>query len=150
MLTQVLTIPLAFVAALFPKYDEIHRYHRRAADHFNLRPYIKFNSQVTNADFNKDTNTWSVDVTEAGKPTTKTYDHLVVANGHLIHPTMPSFKGQEEWLAGGREEGDREILHALWYREPEKYKGRTVVVIGFGASGWGECRVAVARGKEEG
>ena len=139
----------ARVTALFPKFDEIHRYHQRAADHFHLHNHIKLNTDVTRAEFNSETRTWSVQVTESGQPATKEYDHLVVANGHLTHPTLPNFKGQDEWLASAAAEGDREILHALWYRDPARYKGRTVVVIGFGASGWGESirdwRVVAAR-----
>lgn len=125
-------LPPAPGSALFPGYQEIQNYHARAVEHFGLEPYIRYNSEVTNAEFDKHTQAWSVSVTQDGKQITKEYDHLVVANGHLLYPTLPKFDGQDEWLAGG----DHEILHALWYRNPEKYAGRTVLVVGFGASGW--------------
>lgn len=128
-------LPVAPGSALFPSYAEVQRYHAKAVDHFGLRDYIRFRTEVTNAEWDKASGSWRVEVTERGEKAVREYDHLVVANGHLLYPTVPKFRGADEWIAAGAE-GDREVLHALWYRDPARYRGRTVVVVGFGASGW--------------
>ncbi|GAA5970322.1 hypothetical protein JCM11641_001663 [Rhodosporidiobolus odoratus] len=69
-------------------------------------------------------------------------------NRTISHAFVPSFAGQDAWLAppssasasstSNKDEkvGDREITHSLSYRDPERYRGRTVVIVGNGASGW--------------
>ena len=64
------------------------------------------------------------------------FDHLIVANGHNHYPRRPHWDGQEDWLASTPAGSPkREILHSIFYREPERYANRTVVIVGGGASG---------------
>lgn len=66
----------------------------------------------------------------------KSFDHLVVANGHNQYPSIPTWPGQDEWLKNSPSSGPkREILHTVFWRDPSRYAGRTVVVVGGGASG---------------
>lgn len=61
------------------------------------------------------------------------YHHLIVASGTNHHPYIPSWLGRQEWLDAAPTM--RSITHSIWYREPEKYTGHIVVVVGAAASG---------------
>ncbi|KAH9177689.1 hypothetical protein EDB89DRAFT_2226105 [Lactarius sanguifluus] len=56
-----------------------------------------------------------------------TLDHLNVATGH--YPYEPEFQGQQVSTPS------RKILHSIFYREPEVYRGRNILVVGGGGSG---------------
>lgn len=56
-------------------------------------------------------------------------DVLVDATGHLVHPSIPQFNGQEEWLQA---DSKRKIMHSAWYRGPESFKGKRVLIVGAG------------------
>lgn len=59
------------------------------------------------------------------------HDLQIVASGHNHYPYVPDWKGTNLWLAGT----DRQILHSIFYRQPDDYAGKTVLVVGDGASG---------------
>ncbi|KAF1972132.1 flavin-containing monooxygenase [Bimuria novae-zelandiae CBS 107.79] len=59
------------------------------------------------------------------------YDAVIVANGHFIVPYLPEIAGIEAWNA--RHPGL--ISHAKYYRAPEDFTGKKVVVVGNSASG---------------
>ena len=66
----------------------------------------------------------------------RTFDHLIVANGHNHYPNIPKWNGTDEWLANTPAgTPQREIIHSIYYRHPERYTNRTVVIVGAGASG---------------
>ncbi|GAA5828557.1 hypothetical protein JCM11251_000849 [Rhodosporidiobolus azoricus] len=130
---------------LFPSHTHIHAYHRNVISDSNLSHYLHFNRAVEHASWEE--GRWVVQVAhldgegggegEKGKwVEVKEYDHIVVATGRYHQPSIPHWPGEEEWVAAASSEGEREIVHSLWYRGPEKYQGKTVVVVGFGASGW--------------
>ncbi|KAI0079376.1 FAD/NAD(P)-binding domain-containing protein [Panus rudis PR-1116 ss-1] len=128
---------------LFPSHEWVEQYHVDYAEQFGLYPYIHVNHTVHAAGWkgNSTHGQWLVEVHRSQVDGSKqvirrSFDHLVVANGHNHYPRVPKFNGLEEWLANtppGRPK--REILHSIFYREPERYIGRTVLVIGGGASG---------------
>lgn len=59
-------------------------------------------------------------------------DAIIDATGHLVHPSMVHWKGEEEWLEAKK---SRSIMHSAYYRGPEQFRGKTVVVVGSGPSG---------------
>ncbi|KAG8215018.1 hypothetical protein J3R82DRAFT_8426 [Butyriboletus roseoflavus] len=125
---------------LFPSHEYVEKYHQDYALRYNLLPYIVLNHTVLSASWigTPEEGRWDVLVADQdGHETQRSFDHLVVANGHNHYPHTPIFPGQDEWLrhgsgAAGRR---REILHSIFYREPQRHKDRTVVVVGSGASG---------------
>ncbi|KAG6329657.1 hypothetical protein ID866_9433 [Astraeus odoratus] len=122
---------------LFSIHDPVERYHRDYATRFNLWPYISLNHTVLSSSWvgRPDAGYWDVIVEDHnGNEIQRSFDHLVVANGHNHEPHIPVFPGQEVWLAN-KSRGRREILHTIWYRDPAKYTNQTVVVVGGGASG---------------
>lgn len=124
---------------LYPDHTYIHQYHRDFAKHFILLPHIRFNQTVIAANWVGDSRLGQWDITIRNH-TNQTYqhkfDHLVVATGNNHFPNILVWPGQEQWLKDRPQHGHkREILHSIWYRHPEHYKNRTVVVVGSGASG---------------
>lgn len=122
---------------LFPSHEYVQRYHRDFALQYNLMPYLMLNHTVLSASWvgTSEEGRWDILVADDnGHKTQRSFDHLVVASGHNHYPHSPAFPGQDAWL--GRNDGRRrEILHSIFYREPERYVNQTVVVVGSGASG---------------
>jgi cation diffusion facilitator CzcD-associated flavoprotein CzcO len=62
-----------------------------------------------------------------------THDHLIVASGNNHIPHIVNWRGQEEWSK--TEDHERKILHSVYYREPQSFTGKSVLVVGSGGSG---------------
>ena len=60
------------------------------------------------------------------------FDAIIDTTGHLVHPAIPHFSGQEEWLNA---KPGRRIMHSGFYRGPRQFQGETVLVVGAGPSG---------------
>lgn len=124
---------------LFPQYPHIQAYHSNYTRTFGLDKHIAFNHTVLAATWvgNSTTGRWNVTVRDSTSETKlKQFDHLVVATGNNHYPRIPNFRNQEKWLARSPSNSpEREILHSVWYKGPERYAGRGVLVVGNGASG---------------
>lgn len=119
---------------MFPSHEGVLAYHHQAYDHFNLKQHFHFNHSVASADWNEASQQWQLELQTAQGKTIRQFDHLIVAVGRYRYPNWVSWEGQDEWLKGG----DRKVAHSLWFRDPNAYAGRDVIVVGFGASGWGK------------
>jgi dimethylaniline monooxygenase (N-oxide forming) len=104
--------------------------------HFGLRDKITFRTEVTRV---VPAEGGGYDVTtrsrENGREAeTRHYDHVLVANGHHWDPRWPepSFPGSDTFPG--------EQLHAHYYRTPDGFVGKRVVVLGIGNSA---CDIAV-------
>ena len=119
----------------YPDHRQIAAYFDEFVDHFGLREQITFRTEVTRvapvADARWEVTTRSRD---GGDPETRTYRHVVVANGHHWNPRWPepSFPGAETFPGAQ--------LHAHYYRTPETLRGKRVLVLGIGNSA---CDIAV-------
>ena len=129
---------------LFPSHEYVESYHIDVAEKLNLTQYIQLDSEVYAAGWrgNSTHGKWEVEVRQSDLRTGQstilrdTFDHLVVANGHNHYPRVPHFNGTSEWLAHSpADKPRRELLHSIFYRDPEHYANQTVVVVGAGASG---------------
>lgn len=130
--------------SLFPGHEAVEKYLGHYADHFGLWEYIRVNHTVFSADWKGDgeQGLWEVEVHRHGNGKKRrhevqrwTFDHLIVANGHYHYPYIPQWNGTEEWLASTSPgEPKREIVHSIYYREPDRYATRRVVIVGGGAS----------------
>ena len=142
--------------SLFPSYDRIQAYHHDFATHFNLHPHIHLNHSLESAYWvgNSSKGFWDLTIStdgpqeevvpfnkssshnpRDGSRITKYFDHLVVANGHNHYPKIPSWAtgdAAKEWLRNGN---GRSIVHSIYFRGPEEYAGKVVLVVGAGASG---------------
>lgn len=106
----------------YPKYPsrkQVIDYLEAYAKHFELEPIFK--QRVEWASY------------EGGYWYTTTQDSsyiskcLVVATGNAARPRLPSWPGQELYTG--------ELIHSSQYKRGEAYRGRRVLVVGFGNSG---------------
>lgn len=68
----------------------------------------------------------TIDVKSKEEQTNK-YDSVMVCNGHYSDPFVPDLKGRKQFK--GRQ------WHSHDYREPTRYVGKKVLVVGAGPSG---------------
>jgi len=114
----------------YPNHWQIAQYFDDFVDHFGLRDAITFRTEVTKVE-QAPGGGWDVAVRprdDARAVATRHYDHVLVANGHHWDPRWPepSFPGSERFPG--------EQLHAHYYRTPEVFAGKRVVVLGIGNS----------------
>jgi cation diffusion facilitator CzcD-associated flavoprotein CzcO len=108
----------------FAGQPETERYLNYVADKFDLRRDIQFNSRVTAAHYQEDARSWNV-ILEDGRHYNTRF--LITAVGVLSAPTMPRIPGVESFR------GQSCHTH-YWPKEPVKFEGKRVAVIGTGAT----------------
>jgi cation diffusion facilitator CzcD-associated flavoprotein CzcO len=109
----------------FAPQPETERYLNYVADKFDLRRDIQLSSRVAAAHFHDDSQIWQVTLEDGSRHTAR---FLVAAVGPLSAPTYPRVDGIEEF--------DGQSFHTgLWPKEPVRFEGKRVAVIGTGASG---------------
>lgn len=109
----------------FPAQPEIERWLHYITDRLELRDLIQFSARVASADWNEQTGRWHVK-TEGGDE----YDaqYVIGCTGMLSAPLANRFKGQDSFKG--------QIVHTgLYPKEGIDFKGKTVGVIGIGATG---------------
>lgn len=109
----------------FPDHVDMHRYLVAYAEHFGVRPHIRFNSRVVRVrpafDPEREPPRWELELTDGS---VDIFDAVIVASGHLSKP----LHAPELQAFGG------EYLHAHDYKEPEPYIGKRICVVGIGNS----------------
>jgi hypothetical protein len=103
----------------FLSHFEVIRYLESYAEHFKVRPHIRFNTRV--AALVRDGEAWAVRL--AGGETRR-YRAVLVANGHLWDPRLPDFPGTFTGTA----------IHSHHYRTAEPFRDKDVLVVGIGNS----------------
>lgn len=120
---------------LFPNHTIVHRYHKSITSHWNLSSYIHLRHEVLAADWHGDEVSGYWQLTTFDRTRNRTaharFDHLIVATGHNHYPNEPKFRGQQVWEASAPV---RKILHSIFYREPDVYHGRNILLVGGGTS----------------
>ncbi|KAK2459286.1 hypothetical protein APHAL10511_008707 [Amanita phalloides] len=110
------------------------------AQQHDLLPFIRFNHRVLNASWVGTPDAGVCNVTflnHLNKTHYRLIERLVGASGKYNAPHIPSWPGQDEWLgkATGGDNVQREILHSAWYRGPEKYSNKSILIVGDSFSG---------------
>ena len=127
----------------YPSHWQIADYFDNFVEHFGLRDLITFRTEVVKvvpsaSGSGYDVTTRSLD--NAREAEVRHYEHVVVANGHHWDPRWPEpgFPGSETFPGVQ--------MHAHYYRTPEVFEGKRVVVLGIGNSATDitveSCRVA--------
>ena len=109
----------------FAAQPETERYLNYVADKFDLRHDIQFRSRVTAAHYQEDTRSWDVILEDGRRYTTRL---LITAIGVLSAATMPTIPGVATF------QGQSCHTH-YWPKEPVRFEGKRVAVIGTGATG---------------
>ena len=114
----------------YPSHWQIAEYFDHYVDHFGLRDKITFRTEVVKV---VAAERGGYDVTVRPRDTelpaeTRRYDHVIVANGHHWDPRWPepSYPGSESFP--GKQ------VHAHYYRTPDLFVDKRVVVLGIGNS----------------
>lgn len=134
--TAYLDFPMPASYPDFPSHAQVAAYLESYVDHCGFRDKITLGTEVRRVEPLKDGG-YSVTVRDqAGVTKTRTYRHVLVANGHHWCPRMPSFEGE---FTG-------ETLHSHTYRVPHGFAGKRVLIIGLGNSG---CDIACELARNE-
>jgi dimethylaniline monooxygenase (N-oxide forming) len=109
--------------SLYPTHFGIASYLEAYADHFGVRPHIRFRTPVLRVEPAEgvEGDRWRV-ILEGGE--VEHFSDVVVATGHQGVPAHPPYRGD---FTG-------EYLHSHDYRVPEPFRDKRVVVIGVGNS----------------
>ncbi|MFZ3581368.1 flavin-containing monooxygenase [Loktanella sp. DJP18] len=110
-------LPMPRGTGRYPRRDEVVRYLEDYAAHFDLHP--RFGCAVTKV--TRDGNRWRV-LHDQGETTA---DSVIFATGMADLPNLP------HWT----QDFTGEVLHSSAYRNPDRFRGRRVLVVGFGNSG---------------
>ncbi len=120
---------MADSVADYPSHVELADYFRDYADTHDLRRHFAFG--ITVVDVSPVDSLWQVTTrSRSGETTVARYRGVIIANGTLSKPNMPTFRGD---FTGT-------LMHTSQYRSAEIFRGKKVLVIGAGNSG---CDIAV-------
>ncbi|XP_053703587.1 uncharacterized protein LOC128748664 [Synchiropus splendidus] len=115
----------------FLPHEEVQRYLQSYCQNFGIRPHIRFNTAVERVkpvSVEDEATRWEVTSYESsGCWTTQIFDSVFVCSGHYADPHIPHIPGLDNFKG--------QVLHSHSYRSPEPFAGRSVVVLGAGASG---------------
>ncbi|WP_171232835.1 NAD(P)/FAD-dependent oxidoreductase [Ruegeria sp. HKCCA4812] len=130
-MTEFEDFPMDEAVAEYPSHRAMRDYFRSFADRFGLRESYRFNAEVTQiTPLGKSGDGWRVGWRDAEGEHQAEFAGVLIANGTLSEPNMPSFPGTF----------DGELIHASQYRYPSQFDGKRVLVVGAGNSG---CDIAV-------
>ncbi|MFT3714727.1 MAG: NAD(P)/FAD-dependent oxidoreductase [Gordonia sp. (in: high G+C Gram-positive bacteria)] len=105
---------------------EIHRYINKVADEHRIGERTLFGSDVTQATWDEDSDTWKIEYTRDGKKQTLSARHLIGGVGPLCEPNLPDIAGIGDFQG--------EIMHSARWDHDYDLTGKRVAVIGTGAS----------------
>lgn len=111
----------------FSKRDELHAYFERCADDFGVRDRIRFGVEVSSAEYDEASQSWTVRF--KGKDGIEQALHanvVVSAVGQLNRPSMPDIEGLNEFAGP--------MFHSARWRADVDLSGKRVAVIGTGCS----------------
>jgi cation diffusion facilitator CzcD-associated flavoprotein CzcO len=126
-------LPWSKDAQLFPKHTEVQNYIEQYSQ--EVRHLIQFQTQVLDL-HQEPSSKWTIK-TKSITPDNDAevsehhFDAVVVANGHFNIPYIPKVTGIEAFSKAH----PGTISHSKFYRLPEQYSGKKVVIVGNSASG---------------
>lgn len=110
----------------FSPQSEIQDYLSGKADEFNIRPHIRFNTEVKSVDWHAETKSWRLTLSGPDGDTTLGAPILVSAVGQISVAKLPAIKGIDDFQGP--------LFHSSRWPKDLDLKGKKVAVIGTGAS----------------
>lgn len=108
---------------MFAKSEEIQSYIVQMTDHFNLRPKIKFNTRVVEAQFNEADGLWEIHTQNGEKMSAR---YVVAAMGPFAEERIPNIPGLDKFKG--------QTTHTARWKPDVEVDGKRVAVVGSGAS----------------
>lgn len=103
---------------------ELLKYFNFVADRLDLRKDMQFNTRITSAVFDEETNRWVLSASNGERIIAR---HCVMTTGFLSAPNKPDFKGMENFKG--------KIYHTgEWPHEGVDFTGKRVGIVGTGSS----------------
>ncbi|KAG9255911.1 uncharacterized protein F5Z01DRAFT_524154 [Emericellopsis atlantica] len=119
--------------SLFPTHQVVLEYLQSYAE--DLAPYASYSTQVQHLCKNKsgDRPCWKIETLDLVTKETKTheFDAVAVASGHYNDPFIPDIPGIKDF----NKANPGVISHSKYYRRPDAYQDKKVIVVGNSASG---------------
>jgi 4-hydroxyacetophenone monooxygenase len=111
----------------FPLADEIRAYFDHCAQQFEVKPHIRFNTEVVTAEYDEAAALWRVRVRDGqGEESVLQARAVISAVGQLNRPKMPDIDGLESFSGP--------VVHSGAWPQGLDLAGKRVAVIGSGAS----------------
>lgn len=107
---------------IFPHNRDIHAYLRRYAEKFGLLENARFHTTVTG--LSRHGSGYRLKFEVSGKAQEEDFDRVVVATGRYNLPEIPDVAGLGSFM------GELGAIHAFAYKDPERYRGKRVLVAG--------------------
>lgn len=104
-------------------WEEIQQYILDTTERFGIRPFIRFNREVSGMHFDPARALWTVDTVQGEQLLAR---HVVMASGPLHVPSIPTLPGQEYFKG--------KIFHSAQWDHDYDLTGKQVVSIGTGGS----------------
>lgn len=113
---------------MHPSADQITAYFESYANHFDIKKNIRLSTEVVAVAYDDAKTTWRLTVRPSGsqdeRGETLEFDRLVVATGSFKTALLPDIKGLEQF--------EGEVMHSQAFKDPTKYKNKSVLVVGLG------------------
>ena len=114
-------------ACHFPVAEDIRAYFDRCAEEYDVKRFIRFETEVISANFDDVTGLWQVRVTDRdGREEILTARAVISAVGQLNRPKLPDIDGLEQFQG--------QVIHSGAWPRGVDLSGKRVAVIGSGAS----------------
>ncbi|KAL0550360.1 hypothetical protein IC582_014868 [Cucumis melo] len=124
----------------FPSHREVLKYLEDFANEFGICKLVRFGTEVVFAGL-EEVGKWRVEFRcENGDVDEDLFDALVVCVGNYSQPRVAEIPGIDGWPG--------EQLHSHNYRDPEPFRGKVVVLIGYSSSGTDICQELIGVAKE--
>lgn len=110
----------------FSPQGEIQEYLAGKAEEFNIRPHIRFNTEVKRIDWQAETKTWRIEMAVPNGADTLDAPILVSAVGQISVAKLPAISGMDNFKGA--------LFHSSHWPEGLDIKGKKLAIVGTGAS----------------
>jgi cation diffusion facilitator CzcD-associated flavoprotein CzcO len=110
----------------FASQSEILAYLQRCTHKYGVAPFIRFGARVLAARFDDAARVWRLEIASGTSREIVEADIVIAANGALSRPALPAIAGIERFAG--------KLFHSAAWDHDYSFEGKTVAVIGTGAS----------------
>jgi len=123
ILTDFSDFPHAPGTHVYPRNQDVLAYLTRYAETHGLIPQVRTETRVER--IRREHGLWTIESRAAEGPTVReTFTHVVLATGRYQKPFMPDVPGLASFS------GESGAIHTKAYKDPERYRGKRVLVAG--------------------